>query len=115
MLGGVRVSGVASLGSSAAAGAFSLLDTMDMLRVIVYYGFQLRLGKYALEPSRSFKIRCVQIGSRYLILLSLEVFSLRTLSGFIYTARYHPCVVFPASQKRHCESDAGVVFLASLK
>jgi hypothetical protein len=64
MLGGVRVSGVASLGSSAAAGAFPLLDTVDMLRVIVCYGFRLRLGKYALEPSRSFKIRCAQIESR---------------------------------------------------
>ena len=43
MLGGVRVSGVTSLGSAAAAGAFPLLDTVDMLGVIVCYGFRLRL------------------------------------------------------------------------
>src|ERR1700758_3612131 len=71
MLGGVKVSGVASLGPSATAGAFPLLDTVDMLESDSLLWFRLRLGKYALEPSRSLRIRCAQIGSRYLILLSL--------------------------------------------
>jgi hypothetical protein len=45
----------------------------------------------------------------------IGVITLRTLSGFIYIARYHPCVVSPVSRKRRCESDAGVVFLALSK
>jgi hypothetical protein len=43
------------------------------------------------------------------------VLNLRTLSGFIYTACYHPCVIFPASSKRRSKSDAGVVLPASWK
>jgi hypothetical protein len=39
MLSGMRISSVTVLGSSATVGAFPLLDTVDMLRVIVCYGF----------------------------------------------------------------------------
>jgi hypothetical protein len=39
ILSRVEISGIMVFGFSVAAGAFSLLDTVNMLRVIVYCGF----------------------------------------------------------------------------
>jgi hypothetical protein len=52
MLGRVRISGVTVLGSSAATGAFPLLDIVDMLRVIVCYGF-IKARQVYFRPSSS--------------------------------------------------------------